>query len=159
MSKSAGNSGSIHSSIGSALAAALFLIFINVFIMPYNIWVSAVGRLSELKKSGIIAEMRKTELIIFSWLKLLFDSLIVLVVPLLIIAGIIGRIIGSFLNHGSAGSFGEFGGGVASGPLSGLVWFIMIYFSPVFLSLFKEIISIALIQVMKIERIEENTRK
>jgi len=151
------NSDSIRNIIGGAIAVALFLIFINIFIMPYNILMSTVRRLNELKKSGIIAEMRKTELIIFSWLKLLFDSLIVLVVPLLIIVGIIGRIIGSFSNHGSAGSFGELGGGSVCGPLSDLVYHD-IFFSSFFL-LFKEIISIAVIQVMKIERIEKNTMK
>ena len=75
----------------NALVSALFLIFINLFVMPYNIWVGAAKRLSTLRESGLSSQMQKTEFVVFNWLKLLFDSLIFLVyviAPLLFVIGV-----------------------------------------------------------------------
>lgn len=137
--------------IGNAVVSSLFLVILNVFVMPFNIWLGATERLNNLRESGIISEMRKTELIVLSWLKLLFDSIIFLVyilAPIIIIIQIIIALSSPFMR--------ETGGAVFGIILSSLVG---IYFSPIILSFIKEIISIALIQVTKIEKIEENTRK
>lgn len=136
--------------IGNAIVSSLFLVILNIFIMPFNIWLGATERLSNLRESGIISEMRKTELIVLSWLKLLFDSIIFLVyilAPILIIIEIVIALSSPYMP-----SFGI----MVFGILSSLV---TIYFSTIILSFIKEIISIVLIQVTKTERIEENTRK
>jgi len=135
----------------NALVSALFLIFVNLFVMPFNIWVGAVKRLSKLREAGLSSQMQKTEFVVFNWLKLLFDSLIFLVyfiAPLVFVIGMIASLSNSYAvnNWGLA----------VLGNISSLVLF---YFFPLFLSLIKEILAIALVQVMKIEQIEENTRK
>jgi len=135
----------------NALVSALFLIFINLFVMPYNIWVGAAKRLSTLRELGLSSQMQKTEFVVFNWLKLLFDSLIFLVyviAPLIFIIGIIVSLSDPYMR--SAGGFFV---------LRNIVFLVMSYFLPLFLSLIKELLSIALVQVMKIEQIEENTRK
>ena len=131
------------SSFGQALQASLFLVFINLFLIPFNIWRGSMERLSALKGSGILEELRSTELMVFNWFKYLFDSLIFLsylLVPISVI--VVANAIHS-----------RYMGAVIVGTI------VYTYFSPILLSFIKELISLALIQTLKIEKIEENTRK
>ncbi len=128
-----------------ALKASLFLVIVNVFIMPYNVWIGAVQRLSELQKTGIVAELRKTELAVLNWLKLVFDSAIFftyVLAPIVIIV--------------EMAQVTRSGGRIFTMILGTL---ITIYFLPLLLSLVKELITLALVQVRKLEQIEENTQK
>ncbi len=132
-----------------ALKASLFLVIVNVFIMPYNVWMAAVQRLSELQKTGIVAELRKTELAVLNWLKLVFDSAIFftyVLAPIVII-----------VEMAQAPRYVTRSGGRIFTMILGTL--ITIYFLPLLLSLVKELITLALVQVRKLEQIEENTQK
>ncbi len=130
------------SNFGQAFRAALYLVFINIFLMPLNIWHGAMERLSVLKSKGILEELRSTELMVFNWFKYLFDSLIFLsylMLPITII--VVANTVSSRYITGAI-----------------ITSIFYTYFLPLLFSFIKELITLALIQTLKIEKIEKNTR-
>lgn len=127
--------------IGNAFVAWLVVAIGYVFIIPWKIWSRMTVSLSDLREEGgIIQNLQKSkEFIILNWLKFYFDAVIFIIWPLGVIVDIIVLITG--------GTFGMF-----LGALVGL------YFAPIVLQLFKEGLIIALVQVMKIEEIADNTK-
>ena len=123
---------------GLALSTAL-RIPLNIFIIPVTIWKGAQERLNILGQDSINNSFRKTEMIVFNWFKTLFDSLIFLSWPIMIIVAI------------SVGA-STYRGGEKVLPI-----LILGYFTPIILSFLKESISIGLIMVLKVEQIERNT--
>ena len=127
--------------LGKALLNALYIIFIyGIFVLPWNIWIGSVKRFAS-KEAGesFTQSMTKTEFLVFNFLKSIFDAIIILIY-------IVGPILATVA-------------GFRTGFLAFLSTLIAAYFAPLYLSLVKELLSLALIQVMKIEEIADNTKK
>ncbi len=118
--------------------------------MPINLWIKSVKKLAEIKKEGLMSYSQKTEFPVLFWIRLLFD-VVVFLTPLVVIYAFI-KVIGTIVDYGVYANF-KFWFFVVFLPLLGA------YFSPVIVSIVKEFFNLALVQVMKIEKIEENTRK
>lgn len=124
-----------------ALVNVLYVIFIyGLFILPWSIWAATVKRLGEADVNGFTDRLRKTEFMVLNYLKMLFDAFIFLIYIIAPIIFIIRLIQGA--------GFGE-----------ALLVLVGAYFSPLYVSLIKEAIILALVQVMKIEEIADNTKK
>ncbi|MBN1597716.1 MAG: hypothetical protein JW894_05440 [Bacteroidales bacterium] len=126
---------------GKAILNALFIIFIYaLFVLPWSIWIGAVKRFGSVNEGEtFVSSLRKTEFMVFNYFKMVFDAIIVIIyflAPIIAIIMLIKSGFSSFL-----------------GVLVGC------YLSPIYLSAIKELLSIALVQVMKIEEIADNTKK
>ena len=128
--------------IGNAFVAWLVVAIGYVFVIPWKIWSRMTVALSDLREEGgIVQNLQKSkEFIILNWLKYYFDAVIFIIWPLGVLVNIILLIIGT-------NTFGIFLGAL-----------VVLYFIPIALQLAKEAIIIALVQVMKIEEIADNTK-
>lgn len=127
----------------NALISFLVIAIGYLFIMPWNIWTSATKRLALLREGGgIIENLTKTEFIILNWLRLFFDAL-TFIVYVLGPVYIIYSAIDSY-----SYSFQQF-----------IISLLGIYFSPIFIALSRELLSLTLVMAMKLEEIAKNTSK
>lgn len=128
--------------IGNAFVAWLVVAIAYVFIIPWKIWSRMTVALSDLREEGgIVKNLQKSkEFIILNWLKFYFDAVIFIIWPLGILVDIILLITGN-------NSFPMFIG-----------YLVGLYFAPIIFQLAKEGLIIALVQVMKIEEIADNTK-
>jgi hypothetical protein len=128
--------------IGNAFVAWLVVAIGYVFVIPWKIWSRMTVALSDLREEGgIVQNLQKSkEFIILNWLKYYFDAVIFIIWPLGVLVNIILLIIGT-------NTFGMFLGAL-----------VVLYFIPIALQLLKEGLIIALVQVMKMEEIADNTK-
>ncbi len=125
-----------------ALVNVLFIIFVyGLFILPWTIWLGAMNRIGAKSDENFMDKVKSTEFMVFYYFKLLFDAIIFL-------AYIIGPIVAII------SAFSDYGGGFSAF----LLGIIGAYLSPLWLSLIKEVITLALVQVLKIEEIADNTK-
>lgn len=133
----------------SALWAFLYVIIINIFIMPINLWIRSVKNLSVAAKEGFMNASEKTEFPVLLWVKVIFEAVIFFFWPFILIWG---------LYHFFSGfrymdlSFSFF-------FIAAILPLFFSYIYPIFISIIKELFNLALVQVMKLEKIEENTKK
>ena len=119
-----------------ALGLSLYLILIKIFLMPVNIVRKSVSNLP--KQQDI-----KTEFIVLYYMKQLYDAIIILFWPVSV-AFFFYILIKYNFSH----------------IQEGVLYYIAIcYFSPLYIALMKELLSLALIAVVKLEEIARNTRK
>jgi len=135
--------------IVNALLSFLFVIIVNLFIMPIKLWIRSVKALSEIKEKGLMNYASETNFPVLFWVRLIFDSLIFFAWPIILLFALI-----RFFQ-----SFGLFSYGFNMWLMVGLAPLVVAYLLPVFIAIIKELFNLSLIQVMKIEKIEENTRK
>ena len=135
--------------IGEAALAFLFLVIVNLFIMPINLWIRSVKKLSEIRQQGLMNYAGKTEFPVLFWVRLVFDAVIFFVAPLVLLFGLIQFFRG----------FGLLEWGFKMWLMEAVFPLVAAYLFPVFVSIMKELFNLTLVQVMKIEKIEENTRK
>lgn len=135
--------------IGEAFLAFLFLIIVNLFIMPVNLWIRSVKKLAEIQEQGLMNYAGKTEFPVLFWVRLVFEAVIFFVYPLILIFGLI-----QFFRGFSLLSYGVYPWLIAS-----VLPLVATYLFPVLVSIMKELFNLTLVQVMKLEKIEENTRK
>ncbi|MBT6013246.1 MAG: hypothetical protein HOG85_00335 [Flavobacteriales bacterium] len=127
----------VGNNFGSAIGKSFFILIIQVFVMPIKVLKASVRSISSASQDG-----EETDFVILLWIKNLYEALIVLCYPL----GLLGIVITALdMRHG-AGQF--FIGSV-----------IMLYFIPIALGLFKELIAVTVINVVKLEEIARNTKK
>lgn len=136
--------------LADAGLALLFLVLANLFMMPINLWIKSVKKLAEIKKEGLMSYSQKTEFPVLFWIRLLFDA-IVFLAPLVVIYALI-KVIGTIVDYGVYANL-KYWLSVVFLPL------LIAYFFPVIVSAIKELFNLSLAMVMKIEKIEENTRK
>jgi hypothetical protein len=117
------------------LGLSLYLIIIKIFIMPVNIVKKSVRNLP--KQQDI-----KTEFIVLYYIKQLYDSIIILFWPASVLFFFYLLIEDVFYD------FEE-----------GIQYVALCYFYPLIIALMKELLSLALISVVKLEEISRNTRK
>lgn len=118
-----------------ALGLSLYLIIIKMFVMPVNVVRKSVSNLP--KQLDI-----KTEFIVLYYIKQLYDSIIILFWPASVLFFFYLLIEEEFYN-----------------AEQGIVYIAFCYFYPLIISLLKELLSLALIAVVKLEEISRNTRK
>ncbi|MDA0764045.1 MAG: FHA domain-containing protein [Proteobacteria bacterium] len=119
-----------------ALGLSLYLILIKIFLMPVNIVRKSVSNLP--KQQDI-----KTEFIVLYYMKQLYDAIIILFWPVSVAFFFYILIKYNFYHI-----------------QEGVLYYIAIcYFSPLYIALMKELLSLALIAVVKLEEIARNTRK
>ena len=122
------------------LLGFLFVLFVNVFTMPVNLWFASLNNLANFRKRGMNKEFRNTDIPVFTWL-VYFGDVLILLTPVLILLGFISL----FFEYRIKGS--DFASAVA------------IYFFPIVCSLYKELIGFIVSLVNKTSKIENNTRK
>jgi len=119
-----------------ALGLSLYLIVIKIFIMPLNVVKKSISNLP--KQQDL-----KTEFILLYYIKQVYDSIIILFWPL--------SILYLFYIVIEAQAFPDFE--------AVSIFLVMSYFSPLWIALIKELLSLVLIIVMKLEEIARNTRR
>lgn len=123
----------------SALLPALIVwlkVIFYFFVLPFKIWKATTFRLENLAGKSLVSDQEEYPMYTFS--KISYDATI-------FIFGIL-TILGSLI--------GLFAVGI-SGAFSGIVFYFMIPF----ISLFKEIITISLGVIKRLENIDANTKK
>ena len=118
-----------------SLGLSFYLIVIKIFIMPINVVKKAVSNLPH--QQGF-----KTEFIILYYIKHVYDAVIVLFWPASVVIFFFRLIEDDFYDIEE-----------------GLVFVAVCYFIPLWIALMKELLSLALIAVVKLEEIARNTRK
>ena len=118
-----------------ALGLSLYLIIIKIFVMPVNVVRKSVSNLP--KQQDI-----KTEFIVLYYIKQLYDSIIILFWPASVLFFFYLLIEEDFYN-----------------AEQGIAYIAFCYFCPLIIALMKELLSLALIAVVKLEEISRNTRK
>jgi len=117
-----------------ALGLSLYLIIIKIFIMPVNVMKKSVSNLP--KQQDI-----KTEFIVLYYIKQLYDSIIILFWPASVLFFFYLLIEEEFNN-----------------VEEGIAYIAICYFYPLIIALLKELLSLTLIAVVKLEEISRNTR-
>jgi len=118
-----------------ALGLSLYLIVIKIFIMPINVVKKSVSNLP--KQQDI-----KTEFIVLYYIKQVYDSIIILFWPLSILFFLYMLIEDNFYD-----------------TEQGIAYIAICYFYPLMIALMKELLSLVLIAVVKLEEISRNTRR
>ena len=118
-----------------ALGLSLYLIIIKIFVMPVTVVRKSVSNLP--KQQDI-----KTEFIVLYYIKQLYDSIIILFWPASVLFFFYLLIEEEFYN-----------------AEQGIAYIAICYFYPLITALLKELLSLALIAVVKLEEISRNTRK
>ena len=134
---SSNNQSSFGQMYGSAIGKSFFILIVQIFIMPIRVLRSAVP--SVLSEGS---ERESKDFVMLVWLKDIFDAVIVLAYPI----GMILLIIATLdVGYNETEFF--------------LVGLIVLYFAPLYLGIVKELVSLAIIQVLRIEQIARNTKK
>jgi len=118
-----------------AIIKSLWVLFIQVFLMPIKAVNSSINSILSSTESA-----EKSEFVILLWIKNIFEAKIVLAWPIGVVT-----LIYLLLTQGLVFSL-----------LSVLAWS---YFSPVIIGLIKELLSLTIINVLKLEEISRNTNK
>ena len=118
-----------------ALGLSLYLIIIKIFVMPVDVVRKSVSNLP--KQQDI-----KTEFIVLYYIKQLYDAVIILYWPASVLFFFYMLIEDRFYN-----------------AEEGIAYIAFCYFYPLIIALLKELLSLALIAVVKLEEISRNTRK
>lgn len=117
------------------IPSALYYVFIKIFIMPIIIIRKAINNIPKQKDLN-------TEFIVYFYIKKVYDSLLILSWPIMIIILLYNLIEENFKN------FEEF-----------LYFIALSYFIPLAISIVKETTSLLLIIAIKLEEIARNTKK
>jgi hypothetical protein len=131
-------------SLMEALPKALFVWLKTLFyfvILPYKIWRSSVLRLGQDSEKELIS--KNEEFPIYTFTKIAMDATIVVLPVLGVFFGFIATI----------------GSGVGSGFVALIVSVLTCYFIIPFISFIKEIITMSLSTINKLDQIVENTRE
>ncbi len=120
-----------------AVLKSLFIVTFKFFVMPLKVIKSAKKSILNSKK-----DEQSTNFVILLWIKNIYDACIVLSYP-----------IGIFMGMYYCFSTGK------NSPNTLIALFSMIYFSPVFLGFWREIVAYFLVSVIKLEEISKNTRR
>ncbi|MDO6763208.1 hypothetical protein [Agarivorans sp. 1_MG-2023] len=126
-----------------ALFQAFLLCIVRVFTIPFQIWIGALKRLSELRSNESSNEADDTEFPVLNWFKNGWDGVIFLSWLLTIIAFLFTFIGGMF----SDGYYREAQIGAAFSTL------FAGYFAPIGLSLFKEGLTLVLSMALNLEKL------
>lgn len=123
----------------------LCLISYSMFVLPLKIWLSSLEFLNnQCKEGNAIRRYSASEMKVLSWIPLFLNSLIFLAY----LIGL-GLIISLFFKGFTPNKiWNKF-----------LIILITSYFSPIMLSLLKELVSIRLLTYFKLEEIADNTEK
>ena len=121
---------------GNAILKGLFVdIIFNYLKLPLKIVGSSVSKINSSDGSN------SSEFVVLVWFKNFLDAIIVLFYPIVVIF-----MIWQYFEYGGYFYFG-------------FTEVIAIYFGPISIGFVKEILSIAIVNVTKIEQIEKNTNK
>lgn len=119
--------------LGDALIHFLYRILYFFFILPVDLWKKAVGRLSKQRKSKALdATEIKTEWPFMTWMKRFVLEF--LIDGLILVAWLLFLLVFMFAIDWEIGDAFEY----AAGPTLGMIY--VIFFSPVFLTLVRDII-------------------
>ena len=141
--------------ISETLPKALFVVLKTLFyfiVLPYKIWKASTLRLAHISNDALLSD--DEEFPVYTFAKIVYDAIIVILPILGIIVGIIvATYVGAYYDYSYDGYRSGYG-------LRGFIWsFLASYFVIPFFSFIKEILTITLSMVHSLEKIEKNTEK